>query len=292
MIVVTMTDCPPRLRGDLSKWLMEISTGVYVGNVNTRVRDELWKRIKENLANGRATMVFSANNEQRLDFYVHNTSWVPADYDGLKLIRRPLPGKNTVVVSKEHTSNAAAMRKTDRISNARARTASKEGYVVLDLETTGLRPEKDEILEIGALRIVNHQIQERMCALVQTREEIPKQVQVLTGITMEQQSSEGISLSLALDMLMNFMADSPVVCHNAKFERQFLREACLREEKEVPKKSFTDTLALARRYVEDVPDYKLSTLAAYFNYPQQRFHRAIADCEATFFLYEKLNEIR
>lgn len=88
------------------------------------------------------------------------------------------------------------------------------------------------------------------------------------------------------------MADSPVVCHNAKFERQFLREACLREEKEVPKNSFTDTLALARRYVEDVLDYKLSTLAAYFNYPQQGFHRAIADCEATFFLYEKLNEIR
>ena len=38
MIVVTLTDCPPRLRGDLSKWLLEINTGVYVGRLNKRVR--------------------------------------------------------------------------------------------------------------------------------------------------------------------------------------------------------------------------------------------------------------
>ena len=45
MIVVTLTDCPPRLRGDLSKWLLEINTGVYVGQMNARVREKLWERI-------------------------------------------------------------------------------------------------------------------------------------------------------------------------------------------------------------------------------------------------------
>ena len=78
-----MTDCPPRLRGDLSKWLQEVNTGVYVGNVSARVRDALWERVCENLKNGRATMVFSANNEQRMDFRVHNTSWKPVDYERL-----------------------------------------------------------------------------------------------------------------------------------------------------------------------------------------------------------------
>lgn len=292
MIVVTLTDCPPRLRGDLSKWLMEINTGVYVGNVNSRVRDELWKRIKENLSNGRATMVFSASNEQRLDFYVHNTSWVPADYDGLKLIRRPIPGQSVVMAAVAHTSNAAKMRKVDKVSKARIKAASKDGYIVLDLETTGLRPEKDEIIEIGALRIVNHQIQERMCLLVRTQAMIPESVQKLTGITPEQQNAKGVSLSLALDDLSDFMANSPIVCHNAKFERQFLREAYLREGKEAPINSFIDTLALARRYVENAPDYKLSTLASHFHLPQTPFHRAANDCETTFLLYEKLNEIR
>ena len=58
MIVITLSDCPPKVRGDLSKWLIEINTGVYVGQVSARVREELWKRICENLHAGRATMVF------------------------------------------------------------------------------------------------------------------------------------------------------------------------------------------------------------------------------------------
>lgn len=74
MVVVTLTDCPPKLRGDLTKWLLEINTGVYVGKINARVREELWKRICDNIKSGRATMVFSAKNEQGLSFYVHNTS--------------------------------------------------------------------------------------------------------------------------------------------------------------------------------------------------------------------------
>lgn len=80
MIVVTVTDCPPRLRGDLSKWLLEINTSVYVGQLNPRVREELWKRICKHLPRGRATMVYSANNEQRMSFHVHNTTWQPADF--------------------------------------------------------------------------------------------------------------------------------------------------------------------------------------------------------------------
>ena len=89
MIVFSLTNCPPRLRGDLSKWLVEINTGVYVGNVNARVRDELWKRICENVHDGRATLVYSTNNEQGMDFRVYNTTWYPVDYDGIKLMLRP-----------------------------------------------------------------------------------------------------------------------------------------------------------------------------------------------------------
>ena len=61
-----MTNCPPNLRGDLSKWLCEINTGVYVGNVSSRVRDANWDRDCENLKNGQATLVFNTNNEHQL----------------------------------------------------------------------------------------------------------------------------------------------------------------------------------------------------------------------------------
>ena len=91
MTVVVVTDCPPKLRGDLTKWLLEINTGVYVGKLSSRVREELWTRVCENLKTGRATMVFRAANEQHMDFWVHNTTWEPVDVDGIKLIRRPSP---------------------------------------------------------------------------------------------------------------------------------------------------------------------------------------------------------
>ena len=93
MVVVVLTDCPPKLRGDLSKWLFEINTGVYVGNISARVRELLWERICDNVQHGQATMVYSAQGEQKLEFCVHNTSWKIVDFDGIKLMRRPLPGK-------------------------------------------------------------------------------------------------------------------------------------------------------------------------------------------------------
>ena len=74
MIVIMLSDCPPKVRGDLSKWLCEINTGVFVGNVSSRVREEVWQRICENIKSGQATMVFSAPGEQKMDFRVHNTT--------------------------------------------------------------------------------------------------------------------------------------------------------------------------------------------------------------------------
>ena len=58
MIVITLTDCPPKVRGDLSKWLLEISTGVYVGNLSARVRTELWGRICEHVKAGTIQLGF------------------------------------------------------------------------------------------------------------------------------------------------------------------------------------------------------------------------------------------
>lgn len=84
MVVVVLEKCPLSLRGDLSKWLQEISPGVYAGHVSARVRDKLWERVCEEAKSGRATMVFSARNEQHMDFRVHNTLWEPIDFDGFE----------------------------------------------------------------------------------------------------------------------------------------------------------------------------------------------------------------
>ncbi|PWG60234.1 type I-E CRISPR-associated endoribonuclease Cas2e [Bifidobacterium catulorum] len=89
MIVVVLTACPVGLRGDLTRWLLEISAGVFVGHVNARVRDKLWERIVGLMRDGRAIMVYSARNEQHFAFRVHRAKWTPEDCDGLTLVKRP-----------------------------------------------------------------------------------------------------------------------------------------------------------------------------------------------------------
>ena len=93
MIVLCVMNCPPGLRGDLSKWLNEVNTGVYVGRLNARVREELWNRVCSNIKSGQATMVYSTNNEQGFAFLTHNTTWIPVDYEGITLMKKPLSVK-------------------------------------------------------------------------------------------------------------------------------------------------------------------------------------------------------
>lgn len=86
-----LTACPAGLRGHLTRWLMEIGPGVFVGRVTKRVRTELWIRVLELVKDGRAVMVYPAKNEQGLEFKVHRSAWVPTDFDGLTLMLRPGP---------------------------------------------------------------------------------------------------------------------------------------------------------------------------------------------------------
>ncbi len=88
MIVVVLSVTPEKLRGELTRWLLEIAAGVYVGHVPARVRELLWARIVEDVGRGRALMVWSRRGEQRLDFRVHNHAWTPEDHDGITLMRR------------------------------------------------------------------------------------------------------------------------------------------------------------------------------------------------------------
>jgi CRISPR-associated protein Cas2 len=89
MVVIVLTACPEGLRGHLTRWLLEVSAGVFVGHVTARVRNLLWGRVTQLAGDGRALMVYSQPNEQRLAFKVHGHHWHPTDYDGVLLMMRP-----------------------------------------------------------------------------------------------------------------------------------------------------------------------------------------------------------
>lgn len=290
MIVVTVTDCPPRLRGDLSKWLLEINTGVYVGQLNPRVREELWKRICKHLPRGRATMVYSANNEQRMAFHVHNTTWQPVDYEGITLMRRPLAAP-LPEGEKSPLSKAAIIQMDRNKQSAKQHRAKQLGYVVIDVETTGLDSDMSEILELGAIRVIEHEIADTFSALVRPEGPIPAEITSLTGITQEMVSEQGSALQPLLEQFWAFVGQSPVVGHNLDFDLAFLKKASVRFGVSMPNVPIRDTLKLARRKLRDLPNHRLDTLAEHFDIERAQQHRALPDCIATFRVYEKLNEL-
>lgn len=117
MIIVVLTACPVGLRGDLTRWLLEISAGVFVGHVTARVRDRLWERITGLVKAGRAIMVYSARNEQHLAFRVHRADWTPVDCDGLELVKKPMGTEQSTMsgAPKRGWSNASKYRKIARL---------------------------------------------------------------------------------------------------------------------------------------------------------------------------------
>lgn len=286
MIVVSMTNCPPKLRGDLTKWLMEINTGVYVGQVSARVREALWKRICENIGCGQATMVFSTNNEQHLDFYVHNSSWIPVDLDGIKLMKRPeniLNTGNTELAT--GFSNAAKQRHGKK----RRRDKTITSYVLLDIETTGLSVQNDEILEIGIVEISAGRITEQQSYIIKV-DSIPAGIEKLTGIDMQLVSAKGGELSSALEQVFNLIEEKNVLIYNAEFDLGFLKCAAEKTGMSFPYIYVTDVMELSKKHFKNPSNYKLETIAGQLGINNKQEHRAIADCLLMNKVYLKLNE--
>lgn len=292
MIVITLTDCPPALRGDLTNWLFEVNTGVYVGKTSARVRDELWKRVCQNIKKGRATMAFSVSNEQGIDYRVHNSHWQPIDFDGLKLMMRPYPNVSFGEKQPELRpgfSNAAKKQMASRSKKKRRNTPSK--YIVLDIETTGLVVSEDEIIEVAALRVEHGEVVDTFQSLIRTDKPIPSEVIKLTGITNEILHSEGREPRDVISELISYVSDLPIIAHNSSFDMEFLRKACKKLNLPLLINSCIDTSSLAHRRIHDVSDFKLSTLAEYFGIDAKVAHRSEPDCITTKLLYDKLIKI-
>lgn len=287
MVVITLEKCPLSLRGDLTKWLQEISLGVYVGQVSARVRDNLWERVCAESKSGRATMVFSAQNEQHLDFRVHNSTWMPVDYDGLKLMLRP--NATMPAAANGGTEGFSNASKFGMINGIRTRKGAEtiDEYVVVDLETTGLVPEKDEIIEIAALRVIGGHENARYQTLVMCEAELPVAVTNLTGLTNED-LQYGVELEEALNGFLLFVGSSPMVMHNANFDSSFIEAALEFLDIDEMDNECIDTLALAKKKLPVAGGYSLDELAQYLGIETTERHRAMSDCLTTMKVFERL----
>ncbi|MDP3091213.1 MAG: type I-E CRISPR-associated endoribonuclease Cas2e [Nitrospira sp.] len=87
MLVIVLENAPPRLRGRLAVWLLEIRAGVYVGNYSVKVRDHIWSQVEAGIGEGNAVMAWRTNNEAGFDFVTLGSNRrIPVVIDGAKLV--------------------------------------------------------------------------------------------------------------------------------------------------------------------------------------------------------------
>lgn len=87
MMVIVVNNAPPRLRGRLAAWLLQVRAGVYVGDYSARTRQRIWEQVEAYIEAGDAVMVWKAPTDQGFDFMtVGRNRRIPVDFDGLKLV--------------------------------------------------------------------------------------------------------------------------------------------------------------------------------------------------------------
>jgi CRISPR-associated protein Cas2 len=101
MLVIVAENAPPRLRGRLAVWLIEVRAGVYVGEYGRRTRERIWTEVMENIGEGDAVIAWSAPNDAGFSFDTCGVNRrVPVDFDGFRLVAfQPPPGSAASAVS-------------------------------------------------------------------------------------------------------------------------------------------------------------------------------------------------
>ncbi len=152
-------------------------------------------------------------------------------------------------------------------------------YAVIDFETTGLSPAQGaRPTEVAIVMVEDGAIVDRFQSLMNPGVPIPAFIQSLTGIT-DRMVKAAPAVEEVMQRAVEFVGSAPLVAHNAAFDRKFW-ELCCRDNN-----AFICSLLLARRLFPDVPSHKLASLVQALGLPQAgRYHRALADAEATAYL--------
>jgi DNA polymerase III epsilon subunit family exonuclease len=167
--------------------------------------------------------------------------------------------------------------------------------VVFDLETTGLDPREDGIIEIGGIKLRNMEPVEEFSSLVKPSRPISEQITTLTGITNEE-LVDAPSIKTVLPAFLDFFSDSILIAHNAEFDIGFLTATCSRLGYQLHWPSLC-TLKMSRAMLPDLPSKNLDSLAQHYQLRFESRHRSIGDIKVTVevlkrLLDEQANELR
>lgn len=166
-----------------------------------------------------------------------------------------------------------------------------ETIAVIDFETTGLSPERGaRATEVAVVLVQDGKLVGRYQSLMNAGVSVPGKIQTLTGITNDMVASAP-SAAAVMREVSDFVADLPLVAHNASFDKRFW-DAELARVKRNRRQEFACSMLVARRVLPHAPSHKLGDLASFAKLPATgRFHRAQADAEMTAHLLQYMAKV-
>lgn len=163
-------------------------------------------------------------------------------------------------------------------------------YVVVDIETTGLSPESDDVIEIGAIKVINNEIVDEFSKLIRIERPLSPFITNLTGIT-DDMLAGGEDPDVVLRAFDEFLGDHIIIGHNVNFDINFLYDKFERYLEKPLCNDFLDTMRIARRQVKDLKNYKLGTLAEHFQIDYRGAHRGLTDVMITYHVYNQMRSM-
>lgn len=161
-------------------------------------------------------------------------------------------------------------------------------YVAFDLETTGLNVENDEIIEVGAIKVIEGCVVEEFSHIINPHRAVDLRIHALTGITPSMLAA-GEEKNNIIKQFLNFVGEYHVLGHNLMFDYKFMKTAAQSLGYSFEKKG-VDTLAIARKMLAQLEHKKLDSLCDYYGYKNQNAHRATHDARATAYIYEQMKK--
>lgn len=287
--VITLKKTPAFLRGDLTKWMQEISTGVYVGNFNSKVREKLWQRVIENVKEGEATICYACRNEIGYEFKTNSKVISIADFDGIPLVM--VDHKENIRESNKEQLGYSKASKLRKAHQYQKYSAKKPSYVVVDIETDGLDFLKNSIVEIACIKVINGKLEEFEKA-IKLDSKLPENIKKLTGLSDEYLEKNGVDEKQALAEFLEFIGELPVISYGNNFDINFINHAINKNGLQTIKNQTIDLMRCVKKEKRFLENYKLQTVLKSYGIDKKLPHRALADAKLTYELSTKVNILK
>ncbi|MDP3964400.1 MAG: 3'-5' exonuclease [bacterium] len=167
---------------------------------------------------------------------------------------------------------------------------TNQDFIIVDVETTGFRPEEGHcVIEIAAELLRDGRVAQTFHSLVLSEQPLSEEAISIHGITEDLLQKEGRPANEVFPDFVKFAAQIPLIGHNVAFDLGFINTHLKRLNLQVMNNLIIDTVELARRHLI-LPSYSLEKVAAYLKVPQPSAHRAGVDVAVTRQVFLKLNE--